>query len=204
MRRGWLNWLLKTPNSAGFRRSNVGSANSTRFKMLKKSKLKRTLTISLTAMALPTEKSIFQCGSPRSTPRPLRLSRLSKTGRKVLNTASGSAKRFNPVPPRAGSPAVPTLPEPVTPRWISFPNFGFLMGIAPVPKEKVVPPPKTCVLCTTVRGAPLKAVKMPPVNHPPISLSTQFPALKRRLGPNGSSQYHVRLAICVWSKNEGP
>jgi hypothetical protein len=58
-----------------------------------------------------------------------------------------------------------------------------LMGIAPVPKEKVVPPPKTCVLCTTVRGAPLKAVKMPPGEPPPNKLIYPVPRAETSARP---------------------
>src|SRR5258708_25716330 len=94
--------------------------------MLKKSAVNTAWKRSVIAVFFPKEVSRFQWPSPRKgRERPERPSVANSTGRKSLETANGSPKRFNPEPGFGhvggfgqggfGLLFVPTPLEPVTP-----------------------------------------------------------------------------------------
>src|SRR5262245_45227866 len=106
-----------TPNVVGLLRLRPGLPKFTRLTTLKKSNDNANFTPSVIFVVLPREKSRFQNGRPRNTPRPWRPSPARLIRRKLLNTSSGLANRFKPEPGTGflGSPAAPTPPEPTTP-----------------------------------------------------------------------------------------
>src|SRR5712691_9633268 len=99
------------------------------------SKVKTTCHRSVTRVFLPTERSTFQCESPRTRSRPLRPSTLSRIGRKSLNAASGLENKFRPAPPLVGSPLVPT-PFDLAPLALApLPKLILFLGIGPADLE---------------------------------------------------------------------
>src|SRR5215471_12685043 len=113
---------------------------------------------SVILVSFDTVQSRVQRDNPRNTLRPCRPSCANRIERKLLKTSCGLANIFSPDPRLAGSPAVPTAPEPLTPEWTCGSKSEFLSGIAPElgMKPPIEPPPKACpVFCATVRGDPL-------------------------------------------------
>ena len=155
-----MNCVVRTPNARELFKSSVGLAKMTLLNALKKSARKVTFKPSLIVVCLPSDRSTFQREGPRNGfARPARPSLLISTRRKLLNTDSGLANIFNPVPRLAGSPLVPILFVPLTPRLMSLPNeFGSTVGIAPEVKPRNRLPPQTPAPCVTVNASPLRAV----------------------------------------------
>src|SRR4030095_7362957 len=168
---------------------NDGVAKLTLLKRLKKSNENSNFTRSVMLVSFASRKSKFQNHGPRkASERPWRPSRLSSVRRNELNTLCGSANRFNPVPPAAGLPPVPTPPEPDTPELTPvLIEPGSTRGMAPLfsPESD---PPKTPALSTTNRGRPENARQIPEAYQPPITLfSAPLPLLQRCPEPNGRS-----------------
>jgi hypothetical protein len=109
---------VATPKPAGEVMFRVGFVCSTKLVRLNASAESFILTRSNNCIVLPMDISRFQNGKPRTTPRELCWSALTRMGRKLLKTADGFSKRFTPVPPLAGLPVVATPPEPDTPRFL--------------------------------------------------------------------------------------
>src|ERR1051326_1362204 len=123
---------------------------------------------------------------PRSWPPILAcVSELSSGARNELKTATGFAKMFNPVPPVAVLPWVPTLValSPFTPECRLLPKFSAPVGIAPTGAADVAPnscpPPPT----STFNGRPVYQLTIGLSDQPCVTLShAPWPL------PNGSSQ----------------
>ena len=135
----------------------------------------------------------------------MRPSLLICTFRKLLNTAAGSANKFNPVPLLAGSPEVPIPFEPDTPWCAELPKvFGLTVGIMPTSNPKMLPPPHTWLLSVKMSGRPLNAEKIPDVYHPPRKRLAQLPPANRCPLPTGRSYTYVPLKMCLRSNSDGP